>query len=652
MARARAGPSLADYVAVAISPALIMALVISLVYFLLEILYAGQFAARLHWIFFWFVFAAVLLARVSMIQALSGRAGLYGVALGVVVFLALQYLVEYPAGSLWAQLGWLVNAGLIAIIWWSAHRLTWDCTFIEEQVDSSGVGLLEAAALEVGGRPDTDEGGTSEGRKENHQHRGFRDGGLMAWWERYRRYCEERERRPRSPGIWVVYFSLAALPLFGLGQSLIPPGDVARRRYAFWLMAVYLASGLGLLLTTAFLGLRRYLRQRKLKMPDSMVRVWLSVGVLLVAVLLAAGAFLPRPNAEYRWINLGPLAGNRVREASRFAFLRDGAAKGAGKPGSSPAGRGKSGAGSGNRRGQPSAGTGGKQVAQDASQGNAGRGSDSSRSGSGQKSESGGRNSSQANTDGGKGQGAREDRGGTGQNPDDSGGGRDRGDNEQDTSHGDQSADDSEASGPTPTPPGSLPLVNLLGGAFEWLKWIVFGILALIVGFVVLRALLGWLSQFTGWARSLLAALQGLWQALFGWARPAGRVEDRPIPAQRPQPPPRPFASFHNPFLTGGGGYRSVEDLVHYSFDALEALARERRLPRRYDETPLEFGSRLAGELPSLGVSSRRLASLYARVAYARGGLPNSCLSHLREFWDALDAEKSTSAMVDGLSNR
>ena len=44
--------TLADYVTVALSPALIMALVGSLVFFLLEVLYVGQYSERLQWTLF------------------------------------------------------------------------------------------------------------------------------------------------------------------------------------------------------------------------------------------------------------------------------------------------------------------------------------------------------------------------------------------------------------------------------------------------------------------------------------------------------------------------------------------------------------------------------------------------------------------------
>jgi hypothetical protein len=49
--------TMADYVVIAISPALIMALVGSLVFFLLGVFYQGQFPVRLHWVMACFVFA-------------------------------------------------------------------------------------------------------------------------------------------------------------------------------------------------------------------------------------------------------------------------------------------------------------------------------------------------------------------------------------------------------------------------------------------------------------------------------------------------------------------------------------------------------------------------------------------------------------------
>src|SRR5262249_46998735 len=95
-----------------------------------------------------------------------------------------------------------------------------------------------------------------------------------SWWDKF----VERRRRPRAPGGWVVFFSLVALPMFGVGQVFIPAWNSESRRNAFLLLCVYVACALGLLLTTSFLGLRRYLRQRRLEMPVAMAGAWLTMG--------------------------------------------------------------------------------------------------------------------------------------------------------------------------------------------------------------------------------------------------------------------------------------------------------------------------------------------------------------------------------------
>jgi len=145
MAR-RLHQTLADYVVIAISPALIMALVGSLVFFLLGVFYQGQFQERLYWVMACFVFAAVLIGRISIEEGLE-RAAPFGATLAVLVAVASSRFMEYQGG--WIEhVGFLVNWGLIALIWWCAHRLTWDCTVIDDDQDASGEGLLQIAGLE------------------------------------------------------------------------------------------------------------------------------------------------------------------------------------------------------------------------------------------------------------------------------------------------------------------------------------------------------------------------------------------------------------------------------------------------------------------------------------------------------------------------
>ena len=66
MARPKLDKTLADYMAIAITPALIMLLTGSLVWFLAEVGYTGGRPERIRWILFWFVIAAVLVARIAI----------------------------------------------------------------------------------------------------------------------------------------------------------------------------------------------------------------------------------------------------------------------------------------------------------------------------------------------------------------------------------------------------------------------------------------------------------------------------------------------------------------------------------------------------------------------------------------------------------
>ena len=105
-----------------------------------------------------------------------------------------------------------ITLGLMAIVWWSAHCLTRDCTHLDEDAEIGNEGVLDAAGIRA-----------APAKKEE-EVAGERDDGtitpVVGWFERYQSY-REKQRKKRTPGVWVVYFSLAALPIFGLGQALI-----------------------------------------------------------------------------------------------------------------------------------------------------------------------------------------------------------------------------------------------------------------------------------------------------------------------------------------------------------------------------------------------------------------------------------------------
>jgi hypothetical protein len=629
----RESPSVSDYVVTAIGPALIALMVGSLVFFLVEVLYAGDYSERLLYTMFFFVSATVLVARIS-IQIDAGRATAYGVALAVVTYLAMLSFVEFPTGGWLKSWSWLVNLGLMALVWWSAHKLTWDCTHIDEKRESSGRGLLNAAGLDA----DAEEGTgdkkpepakskpEAEGKKKKKKpKKGHHDSRLWDWIERYQAHREAERKAGHTPGVWVLYFALAALPLFALGQSLIDAADEKRRRATFIQMVVYIASALGLLVTTSLLGVRRYLRQRKARVPLTMTVAWLGSGAVLIVVFVALGAFLPRPHSEVPWFGI-QRAGTSPRDASKYAQLSDSAGKGEGRAGNQT----KAGAGSASGKGgQPGGGSKG-------SKGSGGKG-EKGKGGSGKGGEGKGGNGKSESSK--KGEQSGDDQKGDGKGSgDDSEAKKDQdGDREaeRDAEQGDDAKDDGSApdrsGGSRPSPQTGGGLEKIAGAV----KWLVFAIIAVLVVFGLFFGVLRYLAPFTDWARRWLDGIRAWWASLFGGSGRARRVAAEAVGPTAPVRPP-PFSAFSNPFADGTAEQRDPAELIAYTFEALDAWAWDRGAGREPAETPLEFARRLGEAFPDLAEAFGKLAGLYARMAYSDLPLPDATLATLEDGWEQM----------------
>jgi len=218
----------------AISPALIAGLVGSLVFFLAEILYSGRYEGRLLWTLFFFVVGIVLVARIS-IEVDHTRAAFYGLFLATVSWIALMAFVDYPAESAASKYAGGINFILMGVVWWCAHKLTWDCTLIDDSQDASGQGLLQQMGLDPSAAPpDRSPPGTTSRAVEPEATTSAGAASSPPWWET----LLEPDRRPHAPGVWVVYFSLAALPLFGIGGWFVPASDPVARAWAFGLLVI------------------------------------------------------------------------------------------------------------------------------------------------------------------------------------------------------------------------------------------------------------------------------------------------------------------------------------------------------------------------------------------------------------------------------
>ncbi|MGO9108500.1 MAG: DUF4129 domain-containing protein [Thermoguttaceae bacterium] len=647
--------TLADYLVIAVSPALIMTLIGSLVYFLLEVFYQGNFTARLYYLLTLFIFAAVLIGRIAIEEG-SERAALFALPLGLAILVAINRFVEFH-GAIPTSLSTIINCGLIGLIWWCAHKLTWDCTMIDETEPSSGEGLLDAAGLGKrtkaaprGAGPKSTRRSSnsavpaaragessapqavrgqvpSDNRDNPETNPGRGDPRPPGRWNNWR----QPHGKPHAPGVWIVYFSLAALPLFGLGQLAIPAAQLGRRRYAFCLLAIYVASGLGLLLTTSFLGLRRYLRQRRLPMPMLMANTWIVLGCLLIFAVMGLALFVPRPSAEYAISQIPSVMGSPDQKPSKFGAGPDGV-KGD-EPGrhSSDQKQGKAAAGHGdatNPNGPPSEKRGSSQPAKSGA-----AGEKAQRQSRGDAKEPASRDGPRRSSPPRR-QPAGEDR----NNP-----------SHDSPSRGEKSETSAKAEKPRETdshPPGenatanrppdltppTMPDVSSVFTALLPLLQIVF--YAVVVGLGIYWA---WRrrAELLAALRDLLSGLSSFWEGLLHRRR---KTAQPPAEGTSGPAPLRPFADFVDPFATGMADRLSADQLVQYTFEALEAWARESGCPRIPEQTPHEFARNTGRREESLRHPAIRLADLYCEAAYAPGRLQISNMQPLKELWQSLRA--------------
>lgn len=677
----RAPQTLADFMVVGISPALVMFMVGSLLWFLTIVFYQGDYGWRLLMVHAFFIMGAVGVTRISMEEG-AAYAALFAAPLALAVAVAYVSFVKVE-GAL-APISPLINLALEAVIWFSAHKLTWDCTLIDDSQDSSKQGLLQAMGWDrVEGEiapPPTgapaDEMSDADSVSHDLDVSTSREVQVFTWLQSF----FVPDKRPHTPGVWIVYFSLAALPLFGIGQWFIPSERVDLRRDAFWLLVVYVACGLGLLLNTSFLGLRRYLRQRNLLMPTEMAATWLGVGVTMILAVLLVVWLLPRPSAEYSVSQLDMFK-SKPLDPSRWGWGKDGAeqsgrqskkpASGSGGQKSDQAQSSKngnsksqtSGKGKGKQEGSGK-GDDGKSPSQDKSQG----GKSSGGKGTGKNQSRDGSKNQESGSDGQKGDGKSGDKNnsknGHEQKPFDKNdsqpadakssdskseslkkdSGKSDGQSSQESSQ-DSSASqpedsasqqDDSTSSDASNPPSSEPprniempqwLLNLSPTVAQILQWIFYGLIAVTI------VVIAWIyrAQIAAAWKRLLDELRDLWARWFGGQQPATAAAVVPMAA-----PPRAFATYADPFVSGLAGRASLAELVRYTFEALEAWGREHNAPRATGQTAHEYAREVGQIHEPLAREVRVLAELYGQLAYAQGAIRQANMEPLRSLWQQM----------------
>jgi len=613
MANNRQIDNITELLIVAISPALVMLMVGSLCYFAINCFYVGSFDGRLYFATALFVFAAVLVSRISIEE---GReyASMFAVPLSITTILS---LLKYTDASIWFL------APLVAFIWWSTDKLTWDCTVVDHKKDASGKGLLQTIGMD---EPTADSNSDTESEESHNEFdmeatTNKQETESKSIWQQW----IERRRRNHTPGVWVIYFGMAAIPIFGLGQMLLPENQFGP---SFILLCVYVASALALLMATSFLQMRRYLNQRRLELSDGMAATWLSMGGVLVAGLMFLCLFLPRPNTGYSLVDHVSKIGSKDQRASRFAQGKQDAVDD-----EEVDGKGES-----DEQAERDSDKG-TQKSDDAEQGS--QSGDDPKT-KGEKQSKRGEKSKGESDDSSSGDDESESENDRSSNDENKGDKSDRGDDSQEDSESkdganessDSQEDQNETSNSSsrfkfdpPELPDVLPSISM-PPIPKLLYFIVIGALIL---FVFLRYGKQIGAAINAFIRDFLEMLR----RLFGGKRRERVVEEE---SEEPEAlePARPFSSYPDPFAMGTVSQFSPQQLVNYTFEALQAWAYERDCGRTDEQTPLEFASQIAVSHKEVGSSAKSLAQLYNQVAYAPGSIHSDANEKLKRLWTIL----------------
>ena len=641
----------ADWLILAVTPALLVGMVSALLFFLLAVFYRGEFNERLHWILFAGVVGMVLIGRIRLIEDISRRAGLYSGVLGLLVVIALIRFVSPPQG--WPALGHHVFcAALVALSFWATRLLVADTTDIHSETEIGGEGLLRAAGLEddPAARLRRDlEGRTGSGTVSANRPK---PAGTDEGEESAEDPVRTNPNRRKAPGVTIVWFSALALPVFGIGQGFIPPEEMKTRWYTLMLLVGYLGCAFLLLLTSCFLGFRRYLARRGISMPAGMAAVWILGGILLVGCVLLAALVIPRPSDIGPLQTLSALVGKKIepirKEEKKPEDNRAGKptpgkemndqrndAKGmeksspdADKDGQQPGNSGeksggKAAAKAGANSPQPNGGGKDNQGKQTGAQGKSGQGNnpqggdskDKKNQGEGNQNAVKDKQSSPDKQPGqvkGLGEGKKQgDKNGPGKEPKDK---------------TDDAPKQSESS-PPPPPPAEAASSQLAESIKTLLKWIFVGLaVGVAVAFAATCIALGWSPTET--LNRWLAWLQGLFRGkpVEGSWSPGG-------PDCVPEPLPE-FADIPDPF--SGRKRLPPGELVRLTFRAVKAWGNDAGDPMLAGETPNEYFRRLGGLHPILEEGLDDFAPWHDLSEYARNASLEDCREPIRELWRAM----------------
>ncbi len=621
-----------------------------LVNFLVMLFYHGDFPARITWTLFFYTMGAVAIARIAIEQTRAYAHGYAGI-LGIAGF----FVMSGYLGSV------VFTAFILFTISYLADRIVHDCTLIDETVDASGQGLVDFGKelmLAHANKPTDDQPSSKINPSPN-------DGLELPMAKKL------KPRTTHQPGRTVMWLALAALPLFGFGQFMLrdDPGTWGRAKF---LLAMYLFASLSLLVTTSFLGLRRYLRQRGADMPGNVSVGWIAGGLLSILLILFVAYIAPVPGQLLASFTLPDfLDSPKDKQASRYGWGNEGAQRqseddatsnqprgnddtpssGESQPGAKPGeadhGNAKDAPPGSDPGGKKSGGkeSGGKESGADKS---SDAKSDPAKSQAGAKNKSidSGEDSQRPSS---KSQPPSESQENTEKTPDNSDN-KQQSQNKQsddskpqDSTNQEQSKagqEDSQSKKPDDSPQDDQKKKQQTreqdssGGqsAAQRSLEAVSSSLPAISGILRWLIMLGLVAIVTFYVWKNYEALLQWWRSLFGFPSPNSNDEDTTLTNATKESPLRQFSSFDNP----AGRENDPRRAVVITFQAFEAWAREQGWRRNKDETPSEFLKRIGTAIPQAVEPASQVVDAYNRIVYGRGNATSSDMRAVHSIWSVM----------------
>jgi hypothetical protein len=121
-------------------------------------------------------------------------------------------------------------------------------------------------------------------------------------------------------------------------------------------------------------------------------------------------------------------------------------------------------------------------------------------------------------------------------------------------------------------------------------------------------------------------------------------VKRTTVKREEQTPRQRPFAAYLSPFLTGKDKSWTAEQLILYSYEALQAWAAEQGIQSQPQQTAREFCLLLSETFPDAAAELNRLSFLYGHAAYGNA-VPAGCdLEPVKKLWRYLSALEDASA--------